>query len=647
MNDEKLLDQVKVLLQSGENDKAAAMASERDTKSVMDAALHLQWAGVLEDLGLFDELIVELNLAVRDDPENTDTYRRLAEIYLDQGLPEKAGRCFAALIKREPSKREHYYELGRILEEAADYEKALELYKEGFERTGDETFNTLIRSLGFLSAEGTPKEPVEVGDQIIPSQHHLVTFTTLFAGREGVYARHWASPTGETGYTPVHEPFTLKVAENHILGNITIGVYPIRMDNTVNFIAFDLDLPKSLIAKAITSESQWKKAMAVVHSVACRVVDLGAAHDVTIYIEDSGFKGRHCWIFLETPVPAGVARRFGVVLLNQLEGTPQEVNVEVFPKQGTLKPGSLGNLIKLPLGFHKKTGKRGLLIQPDGQPYPSQLDFLEGLSKTSRRSVYALIQRFQKQVPARSEQSAPWEETGGQQAVPARLEKRTEEYSLDRDGQFQILIMRCPAIKSIIEKINREASVSRDETAVLIHTVGHLEQGPSAVNQLFQRCGNADPTLFLKSKLRGNPMSCPKIRARIPHITSSVACNCRFDGLVNLYPTPLIHVYISLFGGSAPTQGLTVDSLTFHNMLQEYLKLRKDALEIALLLSKYENHLCSYFEQAGIEAVQTVMGVLKQIKQDDGAITFALEMPQTSKPSASEEDTVARLPSQE
>lgn len=59
---------------------------------------------------------------------------------------------------------------------------------------------------------------------------------------------------------------------------------------------------------------------------------------------------------------------------------------------------------------------------------------------------------------------------------------------------------------------------------------------------LFARCLHADPALFLKSRLRGHPMSCPKIRARIPHLTSTVDCNCTFDLTTNLYPTPLLHL---------------------------------------------------------------------------------------------------------
>jgi len=625
MDTETLYRQIQILFQKDQVEQAVSLAKQRDTKTKNDPALHIRWADLLEQLGLIDDMITELNLAIRDDPDKEETYGRLSEVYLDQGHHDRAARCWWALLKKNPKKAAYYKELGRILEEAGDYEKALKYYKAGYDKTGDETFKTLIQSLDFLASEEHVEEAVETPDQIIPAQHNLVTFTTLFAGREGIYARQWASPTGETGYTPVREPLTLKVAENHILGNLTAGVYPVRLDNTVNFIAFDLDLPKFMVKKTITRESLWEKAMKKVHQAACKLVDLGAAHEIPIYIEDSGFKGRHCWIFLETPVPAGVAKKFGDMLVGQLSGQTSEVSIEVFPKQGRVKEGNLGNLIKLPLGFHKKTGQRAFFIQPDGQRYPNQMEFLETLVRVNRRPIYSLIQRLQQQPVKRVEKAPPWEEEGDRQdRIP--FEKVAEEYDLERDAQLQYMLMKCAVLKNIVEKINRESSINKEETLVLIHTVGHLESGPSAVNQLFERCMNTDPSLFLKSKLRGNPMSCPKIRTRIPNITSHVSCNCRFDPSINLYPTPLIHVYSMPSEKSFRPMGLTVDSMQFQNLLQEYLKLRKQAVEINVLLGKYENQLHDFFENAGIESVQTPMGILKQLKKEEGKVSFLLEM---------------------
>jgi len=395
MNTPNLIDEVRTAIDAGLMDEAEAFMKSRDTRQCEDPDVHLAWADVCEELNMADDVIMELNMAVRDDPNRQEAFERLAEVYLDQGQPNRAARVWAELVNRKPDEPRFHEELGAALREAGEYEKAKQVYETALEKTGDERFKGYLKDLDFLEgAEERLPESEPSQAHIVPGRHNLVTFTTLFAGREGVYARQWVSPTGESGYTPVQEPLTLNVAENHILGNYTIGGYPVRLDNTVNYIAFDFDIAKFAVARAISSEKTWSILMNRVHKLACQLVDLGAAHEIPVVIEDSGFKGRHCWIFLETPIPAGVAKKCGELMRNQLAPIPQDITIEVFPKQTSVRRGGLGNLIKLPLGIHKRTGKRALFIQPDGSHYPDQLGFLENAPKTPRRSIYALIQRM-------------------------------------------------------------------------------------------------------------------------------------------------------------------------------------------------------------------------------------------------------------
>jgi len=628
--DHDLFTEIRQALRQGHREQAEALALSRQTKDLQDPALHLAWAEILEELGLIDELVKELHLAVRDDPGNRALYPRLAEIYADQGRLDRAAHCWAALAKKFPDDPLPYQRWGEILVDLGEHDKAREVWGQGQAATGSDIFAALLRDLD--TRESAPRELAdqEREDRLVPSQSHLVSFTSLFSGREGVYARQWVSPSGESGYTPVQEPFTLKVAENHILGNYTVGLYPVRLDNTVNFIAFDFDLAKFVVRQAISSQRAWEAAMHKVHQCAIRLLDAAASHELPLYLEDSGFKGRHAWIFLETPIPAGVAKKCGDLLVRLLQPLPPEVMVEVFPKQGAVKKGGLGNLIKIPLGIHKRTGKRALFLEPDGQPVAEQLQHLETLRKAPRRLIYGLIQRLQGQpaaevAPAPPPEAPdtgppPWEE---KPAVP--LSAPAPPYHLDTDPQFQYLLSRCPVLKAIVDRINQTSLVSKEETLVLIHTLGHLEQGPAAVNELFQRCLNADLALFLKSQLRGNPMSCPKIRARIPEITRNLDCNCTFDLAVNLYPTPVIHLHGLRPGGAAPT-GQTIDSLQFQGAIQEYLTLRKQLRETQLLLERYEKRLAQFFQEAGVDSVQTPLGVVRCRANPDGSVGFVLEI---------------------
>jgi hypothetical protein len=96
---------------------------------------------------------------------------------------------------------------------------------------------------------------------------------------------------------------------------------------------------------------------------------------------------------------------------------------------------------------------------------------------------------------------------------------------------------------------------------------------------------------------------------------------------VNLYPTPIIHLR-SLGGvkNSETPLGLTVDSLQFQNLVQDYVKLRKQLRETQLLLKRYEENLQTFFENAGVDSVQTPIGTLKLQKKETGEISFILEI---------------------
>ena len=72
--------------------------------------------------------------------------------------------------------------------------------------------------------------------------------------------------------------------------------------------------------------------------------------------------------------------------------------------------------------------------------------------------------------------------------------------------------------------------------------------------------------------------------------------------------------------------GLTVNSLQFQNLLQQYLDLRKQYRELETMLTQYEDQIKTFFENAGMDYLETPMGKLKQIKDSENRITYALEM---------------------
>ena len=618
-----MINEVKELIKQQNFEDAMNLVKSRETLEIKDSQIHLEWAKICEELNLIDGLILELNLVLRDAPDNIEIYKKLAEVYLDDANFDKALKTWQKITELQPDDIYAYKQAGSILEDMKRIDEAKELYTKAYENTKNELFNNFIKKLDLLESQEEPKED-KAG--LIPTEDQLVRFTTLFSGREGVYPRQWASPTGESGYTPIKEPLTLQVAKNHILGNHTIGVYQLRMDNTVSFIAFDIDISKFHIAKAITDEKLWQKAVENTHKLACKFVDIGAANEIPVYIEDSGFKGRHCWIFFENPIGAKVAKKFALLFLNQIKNSFSEIHIEVFPKQTFVTPEGFGNLIKLPLGIHRKTGKRSMFIKPDNDPYRNQLKFLDEIKQISKPTVYNFIQRFQ---PQEKQESVTEEDISSGQEQGLTLQGSPtliEEYDIETDREVQYILLKCPVIHNITDKINKQNEISNEERIVLTHTLGHLGKGVEAVNALLKRCINANPSFFVKSKFTGNPISCAKIRARIPDITSQVPCNCQFPPSFNMYPTPLIHVKNLKKEGSFDLIGLTVNSLQFQHALDEYIKLKQKMREVEILINTYEQKFDEVFKQAEVGEISTSIGILERIVSQDGKINYQLKI---------------------
>lgn len=60
--------------------------------------------------------------------------------------------------------------------------------------------------------------------------------------------------------------------------------------------------------------------------------------------------------------------------------------------------------------------------------------------------------------------------------------------------------------------VDEYRQLSHPEQLVLTHSLGHVEGGPQAVNYLLAQCVDVGPEKFMKSRLKGNPVSCPSIR---------------------------------------------------------------------------------------------------------------------------------------
>lgn len=528
------------LADSGAADEAREVLRRTTAARLQQSGEHCEWGLVAERLGLVGIAEREFNLALRDDAGDRVALDHLIELALESGAFERAANLLERVLDLDPAnaaagERLHaiYVEIGAAPRAAALRER---LAAAGAALPAPDR------------AEAVEEEPP--GEPVIPAEADLVRFLAMFGGREDVYARQWYSPgKGEGGYSPVREPLTVRRLRQHFLGDVTLGVYPIRLDGTCVFCALDLDLRRDALEEASRRREMARLVREELQHATASVSRTLASAGLPHLGEDSGYKGRHFWFFLAAPESAATLVALGRAVLGLVApNLGPHLAVEWFPKAAHAGSKGLGNLIKLPLGLHRRTGRRSCFVGPDGVAIARPFDALRSVQKLSRDAIVAAIDasRSERRAAETADAAVPAGIAASPApaapplAMPARPAWTAVDF--DRTPAFRRLFARCGVLAALRRNAEEERRLSHDEILILQHTVGHLPGGVAAVNYLLGRCLAVPRTAFLKSALRGNPVSCPKIRSRLPHITARVRCACEFPDCGEAYPNPLLHL---------------------------------------------------------------------------------------------------------
>ena len=495
---------------SVDDDESKALEELRGlaTADVTDADFHIAVARWADELEQPDIALREWSLAHRDRPDDLKIAEQLCEAYLDAGRLEKAARCLKLITRGRPGDVKSWETLIQVQRHLGQLEEAEDSRRRALALTEEVRFKARRSDQDEVVGDEQGEDDVDEAFQTV--------FQEYFRGREGVYARQWVDPKGNTGYSPVHEPLSLRAIKNHLLGNHTLGVYLLRMDNTVFFAAFDLDLAPSVVRACAPDSPGWVEAFQSLEDYAGKLLARARHLGLKLHLADSGQKGLHLWAFFSDPVPAKQARQMCKAIAAGIT-VPPVLRCEIFPKQSAIAKDSLGNLIKIPLGVHRKTGRR--VWFRDAKPeWGAQKAYLQLAVRISRDQLSQCQDVLADHELARIESSPA--QLQDDRAFEPPLEP--ELYHPDSDAELQVLLSRCVTLRALVGKVEMTGQLSHDEIRVFTHTVGHIATGPGAVNSILSRCLQTDAALYLKRPLRGNPMSCASIRSKIPDVTANL-----------------------------------------------------------------------------------------------------------------------------
>lgn len=338
-------------------------------------------------------------------------------------------------------------------------------------------------------------------------------FMDLFSGRPDCFARQWADKAnGRSGYVPVRQPMRHADLEAHFKGFETCGIYLLHQDGRVKLGVIDADLKSSfressVLRKnmaAVKRESAW---------MASRIMEISAVAGLRPCVEFSGGKGYHFWYFFQESVPAGQAKASLARIADQVKNDLEFFQLEVFPKQDHLSGQGFGNLVKLPLGIHRKTGKRSYFCECPDRDVDNQLAWLMKV----KPGLLA---------------AAP--EKKGKIELHPRLVSLAEKWP-----QLAQLSSACPPLGRLITASFSGNILSHGEEQVLYQTLGFLPEASRNLHAVFASQSDYNPHLVeLKiSKLRGKPLGCKRVHSILGY-TGDI---CPFPKKA-AYSTPVLHL---------------------------------------------------------------------------------------------------------
>ena len=517
-----------------------------------------------------------------------------------------------------------------ILESVEDSLELMQLYSDLKEYEKAEYWQRISEKQKKEQRGGGYVQTIRIAGEILPVYDRTTAgrMLSVFAGREDMYSTECMGTDRNRRIDLQTRPLTEEVLKEHLQGNKTIGTYLQRPNGTVRSMVFDVDISKKVLLQHDRGTEEFKKYMEKASGKALEIIKVLRDMGIVGYMEYSGCRGYHIWIFFTEWVPA----RYQVLLMEtvtaQLEKEDGDIAIECFPGKMKQKPGKPGQPIKIPYGIHGRTGERSYFIDEGGEPIVNINHFVDGLSKTSPEVL--------KRVIAAS---------FGKKAVHDSMEV---DMDLEAFGDIPVSIRevleKCNLIRYLCQKSVKTAYLTHFERLSLLYVFGHMgEEGQKFIHKVMSFTLNYQYQITEKfiRKVPEKPISCPKLRDQYKNLTAEIGCSCDFRHSKNCYPSPVLHA-VSLSKDLQPditlptSRTLTkekeqsvMDEINIHKKAQQLagriLELKKQKRGLDKNIEKLEGELNEIFQAEKIDCLEIEMGLLVRRKTEAG-IEWVIEI---------------------
>ncbi|MBF0531108.1 MAG: DNA primase, partial [Deltaproteobacteria bacterium] len=164
-------------------------------------------------------------------------------------------------------------------------------------------------------------------------------------------------------------------------------------------------------------------------------------------------------------------RRALEALVRPLKGDLKAFGLEIFPKQDQLTGKGLGNLVKLPLGVHRATGKPSYFIECPDRNARAQLEFLTKVKPQTMAESHPVF---------------------AEAAAKILVHPRQQQWADDFPELARLSVV-CPPLGQIVATCRQDKTISVREEKIILQTVGFLPRAKTLVHHLMAFLSDYNP----------------------------------------------------------------------------------------------------------------------------------------------------------
>lgn len=567
---EPYLNLARYLLDEGNDQEARRLIVQRRLMPNQNASQHARWAQMCETLGMARQALESWQKAIALDSGNSAYLYHLGLLYYESGSLEKALKYLRRSLDLNPS-----------------FSKARKVLVELYNELGEKGAAQAVAHRQFAApvSKTSPATVFGIKPHITIEDVHLLL--NLYKGRECGYAEQGIDPAGRGVFRYYDAPLSGELIVDHIIGRRTIGAYALRADNTLKFTAIRIFIMPRRLMDNRKNQAAIKIMEEKAHDYSMRLLHAAQALNVSASVTAGGEHDRRVWFFFNDFIPVQLAKNCMEKLLSQLPSLSSDLSIEIYC--GTEITGTGWQLcpIIMPLGINQKTGERCFFLDEDGSVINDQLAYIHRI-RTISPEIF-------KKIVSPSLQIVPEGSVAVQLPILATLSKQ------------------CVVLGELVSKARSGRMLTEQEKLVIYFTAGLIPDDGTVLHYILEMTPDYRPDRVDKQRaqLRSHPISCPKIRELLPHLTAYLTCNCALPIPRGGYPSPLNHIAPSLVAGKRAERFTASGSLSEN--ARRYVLLYREITDLLTTLARLENHLLAQFREKQIDTVNTPFGCLKKV----------------------------------